>query len=82
VNEDRHVLITGGAGYIGAYLTGVLLREGYRVTVVDELLFGGEPLLAYLSHPKFHFLKADVWEARAIRTAVRNDCGTPCRLAL
>jgi nucleoside-diphosphate-sugar epimerase len=32
------VLITGGAGYIGSLLTGLLLNRGHRVTVVDDLL--------------------------------------------
>ncbi len=58
--SGRHVLITGGAGYIGSLLTGVLLQRGYRVTVVDDLLFGGESLLAYLHHPSFRFVKGDV----------------------
>jgi len=57
------ILITGGAGYIGSLLTGVLLRLGCQVTVVDDLLFGGESLLAYFSHPSFTFLKGDVCEA-------------------
>jgi nucleoside-diphosphate-sugar epimerase len=69
MNEQQHVLITGGAGYIGSYLTGELLRRGQRVTVVDELLFGGESLLAYRAHPSFHFVKADVWDPRAIKSA-------------
>ena len=56
----RHVLITGGAGYIGSLLTGVLLAAGARVTVVDDLLFGGESLLAYRHSPSFRFAKADV----------------------
>ena len=38
--SDRHILITGGAGYIGSYLTSELLRANQRVTVVDSLLFG------------------------------------------
>jgi nucleoside-diphosphate-sugar epimerase len=54
------VLITGGAGYIGSLLTAVLLQRGHHVTVVDDLLFGGESLIAYLSHPRFRFLKGDV----------------------
>jgi nucleoside-diphosphate-sugar epimerase len=70
-------LITGGAGYIGSYLCGVLLRTGYCVTVVDELLFGGEALLAYFADPNFHFVKADVWEPRAIKAALRGDWPTP-----
>ena len=35
---DRHILITGGAGYIGSLLTSELLRLNYRVTVLDSLL--------------------------------------------
>ena len=30
---DRHVLITGGAGYIGSILTSELLRQNYRVSI-------------------------------------------------
>ena len=72
-----HVLITGGAGYIGSLLTGELLRLGTRVTVVDDLLFGGESLLGYLAHPGFHFVKANVWEPRALRSAVPVDWPRP-----
>lgn len=75
--EERHVLITGGAGYIGSALAGELLRSGSRVTVVDDLLFGGESLLAFLSNPAFHFVKSNVWESRAIRSAVRDDWPRP-----
>ncbi len=41
MNPDRHIVITGGAGYIGSLLTGELLRAGCHVTVIDDLLFGG-----------------------------------------
>lgn len=75
--NGKHVLVTGGAGYIGSALTGALLRKGYSVTVVDDLLFGGESLLAYLADPRFHFVKADVWEARAVRDAMRQDWPKP-----
>jgi len=54
------VLITGGAGYIGSLLTGRLLAAGNDVVVVDNLLFGGDSLLAYMPHPRFRFRKADV----------------------
>ncbi len=33
------VLITGGAGYVGGYLTDYLLEQGYDVTVFDNLLY-------------------------------------------
>ncbi len=57
------ILITGGAGYIGSLLTGVLLAQGYQVTVVDDLLFGGESLIGYWYHPRFRFAKGNVADA-------------------
>lgn len=54
------VLITGGAGYVGSLLTGVLLNAGHTVRVADCLLFGGESLLSYFAHPGFSFQKVDV----------------------
>lgn len=74
---ERHILITGGAGYIGSLLTSELLRQNYRVTLLDTLLFGGESILPFMSHPNFHFIKSDVTEARAIRDAVKTDWGKP-----
>lgn len=74
---DKHVLITGGTGYIGSLLTSELLRQNYRVTLLDSLLFGGESILPFMSHPNFHFIKSDVTEHRAIRDAVKKDWGVP-----
>ena len=75
--EPPHILVTGGAGYIGSLLTGELLRLGMRVTVMDDLLYGGESLLAYLANPNFHFVKANVWEPRAVRAGLRDDWSPP-----
>ncbi len=77
MNDERHILITGGAGYIGSLLTSELLRANYRVTVLDSLLFGGEALVPFLHHPNFHFVKADVTEPRAIRDNTRSQWPIP-----
>lgn len=76
-NSLQHVVITGGAGYIGSLLTGELLRLGAKVSVIDDLIFGGESLLAYMAHPNFHFTKANVIEPRVLRSSLRSDWEKP-----
>jgi nucleoside-diphosphate-sugar epimerase len=69
---ERHVLVTGGAGYIGSMLTGVLLAHGNRVSVVDKLLFGGESLLGYRHHPGFRFTPGDVTESGTLEATAEG----------
>ncbi|MFC1810200.1 UDP-glucose 4-epimerase GalE [Patescibacteria group bacterium] len=37
---SKHILVTGGAGYIGSHTVRLLLKEGYKVTVLDNLVNG------------------------------------------
>ena len=75
--SERHVVITGGAGYIGSLLASELLRANYRVTVLDSLLFGGESLVPFLHHPNFHFHKVDVTEPRAVKDSLKDGWQRP-----
>lgn len=58
--EYKSVLVTGGAGYVGAVLVPKLLKQGYRVKVIDLYLFGAEALDAVRSHPNFKEVKGDI----------------------
>lgn len=66
---SRHVLITGGAGYLGSMLAAHLLARGHRVTVLDRLLFGGEALLPLMGAPGFAFQQGDVTREGDVRKA-------------
>jgi nucleoside-diphosphate-sugar epimerase/uncharacterized membrane protein YiaA len=55
----HHVLVIGGAGYIGSVLCRQLLQKGYSVRVLDALLYGEEPVADLVAHPRFHLLKGD-----------------------
>lgn len=59
----HRVLITGGAGFIGANLAGRLLHDGNEVTVYDDLLTGRrENLAAFRDDPDFRFIEGEVEE--------------------
>lgn len=53
------VCVTGGAGFIGSYLVERLVKEGYFVTVIDDLSNGDLVNLADVWH-EIYFLKADI----------------------
>jgi nucleoside-diphosphate-sugar epimerase len=57
------VLVTGGAGYIGAVLTRRLLDRGYRVRVLDRLYWGRGPIAPVLD--RIEVVEADVREMPA-----------------
>lgn len=54
------VVVTGGAGYLGAVLCAKLLESGYSVRVLDSLLYGGASLLPVAGHQNFQFWRADI----------------------
>lgn len=68
---DRHVLIVGGAGYIGSVLTPTLLNAGHRVRVLDSLLYdNSDTLSAVADHQRFGFVRGDVRSADDVSGAM------------
>ena len=57
---SHHILVTGGAGYLGSILTPALLAAGHRVTVVDSFLYGQTSLLDCCNNPALDIIRGDV----------------------
>ncbi len=56
-----HVVITGGAGFIGSHLCDHLVTEGFEVTCIDNLLTGSRDNIAHLmGHERFKQINLDV----------------------
>jgi UDP-glucose 4-epimerase len=60
-----NVLITGGAGFIGTHLARVLVRRGFRVTILDNLYRGSLENLSDSMHA-LRFVKADIRDRDSI----------------
>lgn len=67
----KHVLVTGGAGYVGCVLVPKLLQKGYAVTVYDILLFGDDGLRTpECANGKLRIVKGDIRDEAMFREAV------------
>lgn len=69
--DDRHVLVTGGASFIGSHLVDVLVERGARVRIVDDLSSGRiENIQSHLDRKAVEFMKADLREPGVAKRAV------------
>lgn len=66
------VLVTGGAGYLGSVLCEHLLDAGYRVTAVDNLIYGQNSLFHLCANSAFDFVMGDVRDETLMRGLVKE----------
>jgi UDP-glucose 4-epimerase len=67
---SKHILVTGGAGYIGSHTVVELLLAGYRVTVLDNLSNSSEEALRRvetIAGRQAFFVKGDVRDAGLLK---------------
>lgn len=67
-----HVLITGGAGYIGSILVPELLQKGYAVTVLDNFSMAQAPLLECCANPRFDIVRGDCRDPEVLKPLVKK----------
>jgi len=71
--QNRHVLVTGGASFIGSHLTDALVERGAKVRIVDDLSSGKlENIQQHLAQGTVEFIQADLREPGVTRMAMRG----------
>ncbi len=66
------VLVTGGAGYVGAVLVPKLLQRGYRVKVLDLFLFGEHVLADHAMNPALECIRGDIRDQEILRRVLHG----------
>lgn len=64
---DRHVLVTGGAGYIGSHACKALTQAGYKVVVFDNLSAGHREAVKYGT-----LIQGDITDLAALRAVLQQ----------
>lgn len=80
MEKFKKVLVTGGAGYVGAVLVPKLLKEGFEVSVLDLFIFGDHVLDSCKDDPKLTIVKGDMRDPAVVRHAIKN-CDAVIHLA-
>ncbi len=78
--NKHHVLVTGGAGYVGSVLVPRLLASGHRVTVFDLYIYGDDSLAGVRGSPGLREIHGDIRDQTAVRGALKG-CDSIIHLA-
>ena len=66
------VVVTGGAGYLGAVLCEELLKANFQVAVIDNLLYQQHSLFHLCSRQSFQFTCGDVRNEELVRSTIKG----------
>lgn len=72
MEKNKTILITGGVGYVGSLLTIALLEKGYKVRVLDNLMWKKCRFLHLLRNPDFEFINGDIRNPKDVSRAVKE----------
>ena len=77
---SRQVLVTGGAGYVGARLVPSLIEAGYRVRVLDTCWYGTDVFGELANNPMLELVVGDIRDRDTVNESV-NECTDVIHLA-
>jgi nucleoside-diphosphate-sugar epimerase len=72
MQRNATVLVTGGAGYVGAVLVPQLLSKGYRVKVLDWFIFKPDVFDAYRNNSELAQIKGDIRDQDLLKRSLKG----------
>ena len=69
-NKLKTILVTGGGGYLGAVLVPHLLNNGYKINVLDLILFGKHVLD---DHPNLKIIEGDIRDIKLLKEVIPGN---------
>ena len=76
-----HFAVTGGAGFVGSHLVKLLVKEGHKITVIDNLHKGKKENLSSVIN-KIKFQKIDIRDYQSLEKILKNIDGVFHQAAL
>src|SRR3990167_2764138 len=71
----NNILVTGGAGYVGAILIPKIVDKGYKVSVLDLFLYGDETLYPKSARENIKLIKGDLRDTALVKNSLKGiDC--------
>jgi len=68
----KNLLVTGGAGYVGAVLVPKLLYNAYNVRVLDNFLFDEKALEFIEGHPNLEVVNGDLRDEKTVKESLKD----------
>jgi len=69
----KNILVTGGAGYIGSMLVPELLKEGHKITVIDNFMYKQNSLASFCANKNFEIINGDIRNIELIKTLIDKN---------